>query len=144
MNKRWYGYLGSIIGNPLYLNEQIWSKKSLNYARLCIEVPVGKEILKPNKVEFGYYDHFEFELKFHGFQGNVNIAKSSDIIWVISWLRKIQFFVSKFGRRWSKNEKFQKSTLSPISKEREITSDQTDILPALNTFNVLSTCGDNV
>lgn len=53
------GYLDNIIGNYLYADEQTWLKNRLNYARLCIKVPTGKEILKFIIISLGYCNPFE-------------------------------------------------------------------------------------
>ncbi|CAL5401263.1 unnamed protein product [Camellia sinensis] len=57
------GYIASIIGTPLYLDEPTFKRNRLTFARICIEVPANKEIPKSFKINFGYGDPYEIQVE---------------------------------------------------------------------------------
>ncbi|CAL5408781.1 unnamed protein product [Camellia sinensis] len=57
------GYIASILGTPLYLDEPTFKRSRLTFARICIEVPANKVILKSFKINFGYGDPYEIQVE---------------------------------------------------------------------------------
>ncbi|CAL5443148.1 unnamed protein product [Camellia sinensis] len=57
------GYIASILGTPLYLDEPTFKRSRLTFARICIEVPANKEIPKSFKINLGYGDLYEIQVE---------------------------------------------------------------------------------
>ncbi|CAL5364647.1 unnamed protein product [Camellia sinensis] len=57
------GYIASILGTPLYLDEPTFKRSRLTFARICIEVPANKEIPKSFKINLGYGDPYEIQVE---------------------------------------------------------------------------------
>ncbi|CAL5332213.1 unnamed protein product [Camellia sinensis] len=57
------GYIASILGTPLYLDEPTFKRSGLTFARICIEVPANKEISKSFKINLGYGDPYEIQVE---------------------------------------------------------------------------------
>ncbi|CAL5322985.1 unnamed protein product [Camellia sinensis] len=57
------GYIASILGTPLYLDEPTFKRSRLTLARICIEVPANKEIPKSFKINLGYGDPYEIQVE---------------------------------------------------------------------------------
>ncbi|CAL5388912.1 unnamed protein product [Camellia sinensis] len=57
------GYIASILGTPLYLDEPTFKRSRLTFAKICIEVPANKEIPKSFKINLGYGDPYEIQVE---------------------------------------------------------------------------------
>ncbi|CAL5343226.1 unnamed protein product [Camellia sinensis] len=57
------GYIASIMGTPLYLDEPMFKRSRLTFTRICIEVPANKEIPKSFKINLGYGDPYEIQVE---------------------------------------------------------------------------------
>ncbi|GMQ06450.1 hypothetical protein CsSME_00051035 [Camellia sinensis var. sinensis] len=57
------GYIASILGTPLYLDEPTFKRSRLTFARICIEVLANKEIPKSFKINLGYGDPYVIQVE---------------------------------------------------------------------------------
>ncbi|CAL5441871.1 unnamed protein product [Camellia sinensis] len=57
------GYIASIMGTPLYLDEPTFKRSRLMFARICIEVSANKEIPESFKINLGYDDPYEIQVE---------------------------------------------------------------------------------
>ncbi|KAL7189341.1 hypothetical protein ACSBR1_039059 [Camellia fascicularis] len=65
------GYIASIMGTLLYLDEPTFKKSRLTFARICIEVPANKEIPKSFRINLGYGDPYEIQVETFGHTTNL-------------------------------------------------------------------------
>ncbi|CAL5375354.1 unnamed protein product [Camellia sinensis] len=57
------GYIASIMGTPLYLDEPTFKRSRLTFARICVEVPANKEVPESFKINLGYGDPYGIQVE---------------------------------------------------------------------------------
>ncbi|CAL5409866.1 unnamed protein product [Camellia sinensis] len=130
------GYIASILGTPLYLDEPTFKKSRLTFARICIEVLANKEIPKSFKINLGYGDLYEIQVEVPWKPQRCDGCKTFGHTTNLCPQKPKSLNPPSFKHEWRGRDGEQGST-PLINKERET---QSSIPSTSNAFDVLESC----